>query len=297
VNISSVLNGQFIKYDAPSSKYINTTDVDANQVRTSGVPVAISSTAPTANQVLKAYNPTNASWTDFKLAGLSDVAVVATTEGRPLQYNAATSKFVDNYDGWKDLLGEVSTRTGGAGEAPVVTLFGTAPAGNYTGIYEHQCITGTGNGTNFYFTYHMPHDYQPGTDLFIHVHWAVNTTATGTQPIWYFSATYAKGFDQAAFASTPITNYVVGQTGALAYRHMITEMQLSTPGGSASMLDTNAIEVDGIISVGMRRIHNSTIGGFTDNLVNTNAPFVFSVDIHYKSNNGVTKNKAPPFYT
>jgi hypothetical protein len=88
--------------------------------------------------------------------------------------------------GWKDLLGQLIPRAGG----------GTAPAlGNLRGT-----------GIQYYFysandiidnaTFHLPHDFVVGSDLYFHVHWSHNGTAISGNLVlnWYFQ--YCKGYNQ-----------------------------------------------------------------------------------------------------
>lgn len=57
------------------------------------------------------------------------------------------------------------------------------------------------------------------------------------------------------------------------------------------MLDTDLIEVDGVIIVALVVSTIPTITGGSPN-----EPFLITADIHYQSNNLATKNKAPDFW-
>lgn len=141
--------------------------------------------------------------------------------------------------------------------------------------------------------WHIPHDYAPGTDLFIHVHWSHDSAlVTGGDTTWSWETTYAKGHDQGAFTSTKIVT-VTQAPSTTPYQHMIAETALSVSGGSATQIDTDAIEVDGVILCRFFLNSNDLTvsgGGVPD-------PFVHFVDLHYQSTNLPTKNRAPSFWT
>ena len=74
---------------------------------------------------------------------------------------------------------------------------------------------------------------------------------------------------------------------------MIAEIQLSAASPTASQIDTDDLEVDGLILCRTYlSANNITVsgGGVPD-------PFLHFVDIHYQSTGIPTKNKAPNFYS
>lgn len=150
----------------------------------------------------------------------------------------------------------------------------------------------TAEGTqSLYTAVHIPHDYVPGTDLFIHVHWAHNSaTVTGGSVTWGFEASYAKGHQQAAF-SAPVTVSVAQSADLARYQHMVAEGALSVSGGSGTQLDTDLIEVDGMILIRLFLDSND----ITDSVTQPD-PFAFFVDVHYQSTGMPTLNKSPAFY-
>jgi hypothetical protein len=106
-------------------------------------------------------------------------------------------------------------------------------------------------------------------------------------------ATYAKGHQQASFHAEIATSITDGSLTLLntpALWHRIPEIQLSTPGGSASMLNTSNLEVDGVILIHYNVVTIPTITG------GSGEPFLLMFDIHYQSTNIGTKQKAPNFY-
>lgn len=181
--------------------------------------------------------------------------------------------------GWGDIIGTLHTHDGSPNAA-----IHTAFIGAVDGIQFAE-------GKEAFCNFHIPHDYVPGTDLYIHVHWAHNSaTCTGGTVTWAFETTYAKGFDQMPFTSTLIVP-IIGTASTTQRQHLVSETLLSTPGGSANQLDTDLIEVDGIICCRLYLDSND----ITDSVAQPD-PFAWFVDIHYQSTGVFTKNKAPNFY-
>ena len=142
--------------------------------------------------------------------------------------------------------------------------------------------------------FHLPHDYAPGTDLYLHFHWSHNGTAISGDMVWEYNCTYAKGFDQANFPAlvTGTSTYATTDIATTPqYRHRVDEIQLSASAPSASQLDTDDIEVDGIILMQVNANAIPTITGGSPN-----EPFLHFVDIHYQAGYIGTANKAPNFY-
>lgn len=185
---------------------------------------------------------------------------------------------------WKDLIGSVTVR----GTGP------TSPAlSAYRGGNIDQFAFSAGDEVMVEF--HIPHDYAPGTDLYLHFHWSHNgaTSITGDMT-WQANVTYAKGFNQANFPaeiSTSVTYATTDLTTTPQYRHRVDEVQLSASAPTASQLDTDDIEVDGIILMRVSASAIPTIVGGSPN-----EPFLHFVDIHYQAAYAGTANKAPNFY-
>lgn len=174
---------------------------------------------------------------------------------------------------WKDLTGSIGVDVGNAVNRPTFNTF-------IGGIKCWQFIV----NDEVFIHFHMPHDWVPGTDLYIHTHWAHNsaTTPTGTCT-WAFESTFAKGFNQETFDST-VTTSVTASMAIPQYQHIVSETLLS--GSAANLLNTEDLEVDGIILMKVSLSANTS---------ETN-PFLLFCDIHYQSTNIGTKNKAPGFY-
>lgn len=181
--------------------------------------------------------------------------------------------------GWQDIHGTPLFNAADPLTPSLVTYRG--------GINQTQFAEGEQLTINF----HMPHDYVPGTDLFIHAHWShISTTLTGGSVTWAFETTYSKGFDQEVF-TVPKTVSVVQNASTTQYQHMVAETALSVPGGSATQLNTADLEVDGVFITRMYLDSND----LTDS-VSVPDPFIHFVDIHYQSSGVATKNRAPNFY-
>lgn len=195
--------------------------------------------------------------------------------------SAAPSLFAPDI-GWRDLIGDIVPKTIGAGAPTLAAIRGNVRGFRYTAGDDGDII------------FHVPHDYMPGSDMYLHMHWTHNGTAiSGSMAVTFYS-TYAKGHQQASFIAEKTLTITDGSLSigtAPQYHHRITEAQFSTPGGSSSMLDTDAIEVDGLIVVHYDVTTIPTISGGTET-----EPFILTVDIHYQSNSIATPNKSPNFY-
>lgn len=206
------------------------------------------------------------------------------TSGTGIKVDLTTPTF-----GYRDLLGPIDIKSIGATD-PVWAVYRGV-------IYAYTFDTATAEA---FLTFHVPHDYVPGSDMFIHMHWSQNVVDTGGTAgapgnvEWNFDITYADGHGTPGGAADPFaapkTVTVVQQGSTTQYGHMIAEVQFTSNGGSATTIDRNTIVVDGLILVRVYRIK----GNAADTL--NQAPFGHTCDIHYQSNNLATKNKSPNFY-
>lgn len=189
----------------------------------------------------------------------SDVVVTGKTgEGIKM-----TSDF-----GFHDIMGQIDTRGVGATD-PAWTQIGSSPFSAYAFAVDDVA----------WINYHVPHDYVPGTDIYIHTHWI--PSGTDTNPVkWEWTYMYADGHNQANFNVTGTSVTAEESPPGTAYRHMVTE---------SSAITISGMEVDGIISVRLKRLTN----GATEN---TDTIFVLTADIHYQSSGLPTPNRAPNFY-
>jgi hypothetical protein len=185
---------------------------------------------------------------------------------------------------WRDIEGQILPDQQGA-NAPTLGAF----IGGSVRRYFFS------NGDKCDCEFHIPHDYVPGTDLYLHYHWSHNgTDISGSQNVT-MTYTYAKGHRQAVYTAEKSTVFTDGDLNIVSYPrygHFITENKITTAGGSASLIDTALIEVDGVLAVNLTQGTIPTITGGS-----IAEPVIFFIDLHYQSSNIGTKNKAPGFYS
>jgi hypothetical protein len=185
---------------------------------------------------------------------------------------------------WHDLLGTVTPRAAIPNNATLEVFRGGA-------VREWSFAAGDVSDNKF----HIPHDYVPGSDLFIHVHWGHNGTAISGNAVFTFAFTYAKGHNQAEFpaeTTATITYNTVNIGTTPQWRHRIDEVQITSSTPNANQINSNLIEADGLLLVNTAF---TTIPTITGGVPNT--PFIFTIDLHYQSTGVGTKNKINPFYT
>jgi hypothetical protein len=183
--------------------------------------------------------------------------------------------------GWHDLLGNMFVPDYAAGTAPTRSSY-------VGGIVEDLYSVGDECQVRF----HIPHDYVPGTNLYIHAHWSHNSAlVTGGTITIGWELTYAKGHGTGTF-STPIVVVEQQSASTIQRRHMVLEAPISIPGGSANLLDTALLETDGMIFGRMYLVANemTVSGGGVPGV------FLHQADIHYQSTSMPTKNRAPSFW-
>lgn len=193
------------------------------------------------------------------------------------KYDGIKLNIGDPQFGWHDLLSPTTPYTGPANESPTFTEF-------VTDIHAYQFKV----GDKSYHQFHIPHDYAPGTDLYIHVHWLQTSGLVQPNSVvtWEFASTYAKGYQQQMFSQPKLlqVSQTANQTPLI---HHISETKLTIAGGDTTHLDTNQIETDGLIVV-RTKLHAN---GMPVN------PFMLFCDVHYQSTGIPTKNKNYNFWT
>lgn len=191
---------------------------------------------------------------------------------------------LDGNYAWVDIIGDVVPKHSGTGAAVFENFIGNIPA------WAH---TSTSYGK---LEYHIPHNYAVGTDIYLHFHWGHNGTSISGDFVIDLDITYAKRTYPASSFVTPVTSQIsltsLNMTNSPQYCHRVDEIKISIPGGSASMLNTNNIEVDGLIMVGYS---TSTIPSITGSS-SVNLPFVLQADLHMQSTGVGTFNKDPGYY-
>jgi hypothetical protein len=210
--------------------------------------------------------------------------ILPKASGKGIKVDRAAATF-----GWKDLLGDQFSKNTG-GTKPLLTTYNdTIDAWQFS------------DGDEAFLTYHIPHDYVPGTDIHLHVHWSQTyDSCTGGTIDFRYSAIYAKGHNQVSGSvfgpATPITatfpsiNINDGNGGLNQYQHHLTEVVISAASSTGALFDRDDFEPDGVIELTFEMTSNNLTG------VSVTDPFIHYVDIHYQSTNIGTKDKAPDFY-
>lgn len=206
--------------------------------------------------------------------GLADNPTLIKVSGGGIKVDLTTPTF-----GWRDLLGNI-TNAKGANKPTEATYRDSIQAFQF------------GAGDDAILEFHIPHDYVPGTDIHLHVHWSHNSAiVTGGNIVFTYEITYAKGHNQAAFPASVGTTFT-GTASTTQYQHIISEVQISATSPSANQIDSDNLEPDGVILCRLEMTTNNiTSGGAVPD------PFIHYIDIHYQSTNIATKAKAPDFYT
>jgi hypothetical protein len=205
--------------------------------------------------------------------------IVPKTSGLGILVDTSTPTYP-----WMDLFGVLRPDTGGA-NAPTLS----ASRGGLCREYFYTAAD------KMDMDFHIPHDYLPNSDMFIHLHWGHNGTAISGSFVVTFAFTYAKGHQQSIF---PVEKQIVMtvSTPNIAtipqHQHNISEVAFTSAGGSASLLDRALLEVDGIVQMNMTVTTIPTITGGS-----VNEPYICYADLHYQSTGIGTKQKSPPFWT
>ena len=187
--------------------------------------------------------------------------------------------------GWRDIIGDITPDDAGAGSAVLDIWRG----GSYRAYFYAA-------NDRIDMIYHIPHDYVAGTDLFLHLHWGHHGTAISGQLVVTMGMTYAKGHNQANFPAekAPVLTVSTPDIATVPqYRHRIDEIQISTTGGSATLINTADLEPDGLILTSAIVTTIPTITGGAER----DLPAFFTLDVHYQSTNIGTKQRTPDFYT
>ncbi len=207
-----------------------------------------------------------------------DGIIIDNTEGLAIQID------VDNPDyGWRDILGEITVRATGPSNPNFTTFRGGNTRAYAFGVGEEADLK-----------FHLPHDYAPGTDLFLHLHWAHNGASISGSLVVDYSVTYAKGHNQENFIAEVNPQLTVATPDIATvpqYRHRVDEIQISAAVPAVDQIDSNDLEIDGVVCVNVTPSTIPTIGTGSPN-----EPFFLQLDIHYQSTGIPTKNKAPDFY-
>lgn len=241
-------------------------------------------TNPTDGQLLE-YD-TILGWQNVDVPYLPLGTTSTLYQGDVVAYDAGNTEW-RNSDNvipiWKDLYGLVSIR-GNQGNPPSLQACDANSK-----FYEYA--TASNGLTDMYFEFHMNHDYKLGSDLYFHVHHMTNTDLNGnlrvdfTADVSLAQLSYSGStnpsnskFFQEAGGAVTLSTISHTYDATPIYRHVVTEVQLSSNGGSATTLDSAKINVDSLILVRLRR----NAGNGTDTATN-NYVFVLQSDIHFQS--------------
>jgi len=200
--------------------------------------------------------------------------VIPGTSGSGIRVGAGTRDWC-----WRDIIGKVVPDYSGVNAPSIAAFIGGVRAFQYASADKLDCV------------YHIPHDYIPGTDIHLHLHWGHNAAAISGNFVADIAATYAAREAAAPFSvfSTPVAPQIAYNTLDITnfpqYCHVVTGIQLSAASPSATQLDADLIEVVGLGT--MTFTYNGTLS--TD-------PFIFTGDIHYQSSNVGTVSKDPGFH-
>lgn len=194
---------------------------------------------------------------------------------------------------WQDLIGSVRPDPERQ-NAPDLEI--------YNGSIRAYAFSGgtISTGDKADIEYHVPHDYAVGTDLYIHVHWS-HTCATISDDIEFrLEYTYAKRTYEPMTAFSTPQNQSISVTGLditnyPKFCHAVNEIQMSKSGGGIGYLNTDDIEIDGIILANLTQIVTPTLGSPEGSSVAE--PYILTVDIHYQSTGVGTKSSGPDYYT
>lgn len=185
---------------------------------------------------------------------------------------------------WRTIQGDVNPKTTGPGRPSLSVFRG--------GVVETWFYSA---GDQVKMRFSIPHDYALGTDLVLICEWSHNGTAiSGSLGIDYY-ITYSKGHDQDIFPAEKNPQLSVSTPDIATipqYSLQSDTTTISTSGGSATQIDTDDLEPDGLLILMFKTTTIPTITGGS-----VNEPTVLSVNLCYQSTNVGTKSSAPPFYT
>jgi hypothetical protein len=204
--------------------------------------------------------------------------VVPKTSGYGIKVDTASPTFP-----WDDFIGNMIPDPLGANSPTLVSISG--------GSCRTYAYT---TSDKMDIQIHVTHSYVAGTDAFIHIHWLHNGTAISGNMVATLAYQYGKGHNQSVLTAEKtltVTYNTVNIATTPQYQTRIDEIQISSAGGSATLIDTADIEPDGIFYVNLTLTTLPTItGGGTTRI------FIPYVDIHAQQTGVGTKQKAPNFY-
>ena len=174
---------------------------------------------------------------------------------------------------WRDLTGDISGAKLGA----------NAPSwDSFVGGISHYAFSAS-QMKEIQASYHVQHDWDNTTPMYVHIHWSPSSTASGTVR-WGFEITKAKGYGRGAFTTTN-TIYVEQSASGVDRDHLIAECDVSQVIAAADL------EVDGVITIRAFRDADHANDTYPDKV------FGIFCDLHYQTKFYGTWQKNYPFYT
>lgn len=218
-----------------------------------------------------------ASWCqrqDIGEANSSEFETIAVSDNAVINDMTVTGQITTTGDGWEDITADLSAGKAVGANAPTWAAF-------RSGISAYRFHQTTMN--ELWVTFHITHQYRKNTDIYPHIHWAPNTTSTGTVR-WAIEYTFAKGHDQEAFpASTTIyLEHTIASNKQ--YQHIITETS------EAAAFGAGDIEIDGLLLCRIFRDAGNAADTFPDPV------FALTADIHFEVGQITSPNKSAPFF-
>lgn len=190
--------------------------------------------------------------------------------GNSLSIDIASDLIYHN-EAWDDIVASFGATLKGA-IAPTWANIGN-------GIYAYRFNTGESVMASF----HMTHDYKPGSDVYPHVHFLSDSVeGVGDTVTWRVNYIVAKGHQQgqSLTASTTQFDMVYTYDGTeVAGEHIVLEC--------SDAQAFNALEPDTLVLVSFELLATSGIVGDI---------FGLQGDLHYQKDLIGTPNKAPNFY-
>lgn len=202
--------------------------------------------------------------------------ILSNAEGTGIKVNVDEP----NYP-WHDIIGQINPKFSGAG-SPLRKLY------KDSNIYDYSFAVNDAVD----FVFHLPHDYVPGSNLYLHVHWSHNGTAISGSAGFTFSHSYSKGHNQEEFSTerTLVLTIPTPNIGTIPqYRHRVDEGQIAAPTANTQCMPTANVEPDGLIIGQLKLTQAPTI--------TSGDLFIHTVDVHYQSTNMGTQSRSPDFWS
>ena len=207
------------------------------------------------------------------------MVTLRSEKGAPLTFAEVDGNFAGldtrTRDGWADIVAELYTR-----ESPQSVMVGQFRDGMY--LYELPPNQDLEAFSNF----HMPHTWKPGTMIYPHFHFSVNTGDAGVVR-WAFEYTWARRHDSSGQTSFPASqtmylNFTIPANSA--YKHFVAEF----PQGQG--ISGSGLEVDAMIMSRIYRQGTHEADTFPGNI------YGITVDLHIEVDRASTPSRAPNFY-